>query len=157
MKPDARPKRAQTSFACPCDAPDPTGNSKLGTQANSFPRKPTIVASARLEALSSNAQKTLLSSPIFGTRKCCKSGAVQLGLPRCCWLQKTQAQNTHAIAHMLDTVRCSLCSSARPQCRWMPSFRQRWHARIGKLHVCKHLSLKSKSRKGCQNVLCRIC
>jgi hypothetical protein len=70
---------------------------------------------------------------------------------------KTQAQNTHAIAHVLDTVRCSLCISARPQCRWMPSFRQRWHARIGKLHVCKHLSLKSKSRKGCQNVLCRIC
>jgi hypothetical protein len=99
-------------------------------------------------------KETLLSSPIFGTRKCFKSGAVQLGLPRCCWLQKTQAQNTHAIAHLLDTVRCSLCSSARPQCRWMQSFRQRWHARIGKLHVCKHLSLKSKSRKGCQNVLC---
>jgi hypothetical protein len=58
---------------------------------------------------------------------------------------------------MIDTVRCSLWSSARPQCRWMPSFCQRWHARIGKLHVCKHLNLKSKSRKGCQNVLCRIC
>jgi hypothetical protein len=27
-------------------------------------------------------KETLLSSPIFGTRKCCQSGAVQLGLLR---------------------------------------------------------------------------